>query len=194
MLCHECTKNYNKKFKTMLTNKIITFDALLQNIMAGAATEDKMPTDKDLEDSLNYNHTNAQAKGILYLLETGLRDHGKNVTTVLPLDSYELEHIMPKDWKQHWSLTDSESTTENINNRTNHIGFLGNKTLLAPGLNKSIKNKSFEVKKTQYERYAMGLKTFHFSNYNKWDEFTIDDRQNTLIKQIKTVWPYKSVR
>ena len=198
MLCHDWTKNYNKKFKTFLTNKIITFDALLQNIMDGAETEDRMPTDGFLEQNINYDHTNAQAKGILYLLETGLRKPNKESTSMLALNSYDLEHIMPKEWTKYWPL--ANDTTENRDNRNTHIGLLGNKTLLAKGLNKSIKNREFAVKKTGidedlgYNNYAVGLKTFDFSTYDTWDEKTIDDRMASLIEKIKIVWPYDSVR
>jgi hypothetical protein len=198
MLCHYWTKNYNKKFKTLLTNKVLTIDALRQNIMDGADTEDKMPTDLDLEKSITYDHTNAQAKGILYLLETGLREPGQDSTTVLSLDSYDLEHIMPKDWKTYWPL--QTDTQEARDNRAYHIGLLGNKTLLAKGLNKSIKNRDFATKKTGisnnlgYNRYAVGLKTFDFASYNEWNESTIESRLDEIIEKIKIVWPYGNAR
>ena len=168
MLCHDWTKNYNKKFKTMLTNKIVTFDALYKNIMDSANNEDRLPTDLDLQKLINYDHTNAQTRGILYLLETGLRQPGKESTSVLPLDSYDLEHIMPKDWKQYWALEPSLDTPDNRDNRIYHIGLIGNKTLLAKGLNKSIKNREYSTKKNGvadnfgYNHYAVGLKTFDF--------------------------------
>ncbi len=199
MLCHYWTKNYNKKFKTLLTNKILTIDALVKNIMDGADSEDKMPTDADLVNQISYNHTNSQAKGMLYLLETGLREPGNDSTSVLPLDAYDLEHIMPKDWKDHWPL--EEDTSEKRDDRTYHIGLLGNKTILAKGLNKSIKNQGFDIKKTGnsnknkgYNKYAIGLKTFDFAEYDKWDEASIDARMNTLIEFIKIVWPYGNAR
>lgn len=200
MLCHDWTKNYNKKFKTMLTNKIVTFKDLLANIMDGADTEDRLPTDLDLQNMLNYDHTNAQARGILYLLETGLREPGKESTTVLPLDSYDLEHIMPKDWKTYWALPADKDTPDNRDNRVYHIGLLGNKTLLAKGLNKSIKNREFSVKKTGisnnlgYNHYALGLKSFDFASFDIWDETTIETRHKDLIEKIKKVWPYANVR
>lgn len=198
MLCHCWTKNYNKKFKTLLTNKILTIDALQKNIMDGADTEDMMPTDDYLKKHISYNHTNAQAKGMLYLLETGLREPGRESTSVLPLDSYDLEHIMPKDWNAYWPL--DEDTTENRDDRVYHIGLLGNKTLLAKGLNKSIKNREFSVKKTGisnnlgYNHYAVGLKTFDFAAYDLWDESSIDTRMDDLIEKIHTVWPYGNAR
>lgn len=198
MLCHDWTKNYNKKFKTFLTNKIVTFDALYANIMEGADTEDRMPTDIDLKNLITYDHTNAQAKGMLYLLETGLRTPGRESTSVLPLDSYDLEHIMPKDWKLYWPL--SEDTPDKRDDRTYHIGLLGNKTLLAKGLNKSIKNREYSIKKVGisdnlgYNHYALGLKTFDFSSYDNWDESSIEARLDSLLEQIKEVWPYGNVR
>lgn len=200
MLCHNWTKNYNKKFKTFLTNKILTFKDLLKNIMDGANTEDSIPTDADLDNNMFYNHTNAQARGILYLLETGLRVPSKVTTSVLPLDSYDLEHIMPSEWTTYWPLKKGEDTQERIADRNKHIGYLGNKTLLAKGLNKSIKNNSFDVKKNGnpktpgYNKYAVGLETFDFKKYNNWSEKTIEERHQELLKQIKTVWPYASVR
>ena len=200
MLCHDWTKNYNKKFKTMLTNKILTFKDLLANIMDGADTEDRLPTDLELQNKLNYDHTNAQARGILYLLETGLREPGKESTTVLPLDSYDLEHIMPKDWKTYWPLPADKDTPDNRDNRVDHIGLLGNKTLLAKGLNKSIKNREYSVKKTGisnnlgYNHYALGLKSFDFVSFEDWDETSIEIRHKDLIEKIKMVWPYSNVR
>ena len=200
MLCHDWTKNYNKKFKTMLTNRIVTFDALYKNIMDSANNEDRLPTDLDLQKLINFDHTNAQARGILYLLETGLRQQGRESTSVLPLDSYDLEHIMPKDWKQHWTLDPSKDTPDNRDNRVYHIGLIGNKTLLAKGLNKSIKNREFSIKKTGiadnfgYDHYAVGLKTFDFASYTDWNEDSIEERQAKLLEQIKTVWPYGNVR
>ena len=200
MLCHDWTKNYNKKFKTMLTNKIVTFDALYKNIMDSANNEDRLPTDLDLQKLINFDHTNAQARGILYLLETGLRQQGRESTSVLPLDSYDLEHIMPKDWKQHWALEPSKDTPDNRDNRVYHIGLIGNKTLLAKGLNKSIKNREYSIKKAGiadnfgYDHYAVGLKTFDFESYSEWNEDTIEERQSKLLEQIKAVWPYGNVR
>lgn len=200
MLCHDWTKNYNKKFKTMLTNKIVTFDALYKNIMDSANNEDRLPTDLDLQKLINYDHTNAQTRGILYLLETGLRQPGKESTSVLPLDSYDLEHIMPKDWKQYWALEPSLDTPDNRDNRIYHIGLIGNKTLLAKGLNKSIKNREYSTKKNGvannfgYNHYAVGLKTFDFESYKNWNEDTIEERQSKLLEQIKIVWPYGNVR
>lgn len=200
MLCHNWTKNYNKKFKTFLTNKIVTFDELLKNVMDGANTEDSIPTDAELDTNMFYSHTNSQARGILYLLETGLRNPSKVTTTVLPLESYDLEHIMPSEWTTYWPLNKDEETPERIADRNKHIGYLGNKTLLAKGLNKAIKNVSFDVKKNGtakmlgYNKYAVGLETFDFNKYSEWTEKTIEERHKELISKIKIVWPYSSVR
>ena len=158
-----------------------------------------MPTDLDLNNQIFFNHTNAQAKGILYLLETGLRHPGKDSLSVNPLSSYELEHIMPKDWQAYWPL--ETNTRDNRENRMYHIGLLGNKTLLAKGLNKSLKNKGFDKKKMGdsntnggYNYYAMGLKTFDISLYDEWNESVIEERLRTILEQIKYVWPYEKAK
>ncbi len=200
MLCHSSTKNYSKKFKTMINQRIVTFEELKRNILEGNETEDRMPTDADLENSVSYDHTNAQVRGILYLLEAGLRTPGRESTSILALENYDLEHIMPRDWRRYWALPYGENTTERSDNRDTHVGYLGNKTLLSKGLNKSIKNRDFRTKKeglrlnTGYNQFAQGLMTFDCSNYSEWDETTIERRQQELINLIEKVWPYDSVR
>lgn len=202
MICHESTKNYSKKFKTFINEQIITFDDFKNKILGDTTdTEDKLPTDEEIEVKSRYDHTNSQAKGILYLLESGLRNPKKDSTDIKPIIEYDLEHIMPKTWETpYWSLPADKNTNENRKNRIDHIGLLGNKTLLANGLNKAIKNKDFLTKKTGdgdnvgYNEYAKGLKTFQFEDLTEWDENLIEKRHKELIKSIKKIWPYDTVR
>ena len=202
MICHESTKNYSKKFKTFINEKILTFDSFKNKILGDTTdTEDKLPTDDEIEVKSRYNHTNPQAKGILYLLETGLRTPKKENFDIKPIIEYDLEHIMPKAWETDWALPADKNTNENRKNRIDHIGWLGNKTILANGLNKTIKNKDFMTKKNgaggnsgSYNEYAKGLKTFKFEDLFEWNEDSIEDRQKKLIKAIKKIWPYDTVR
>lgn len=202
MICHESTKNYSKKFKTFINEQIVTFDSFKNKILGDTTdTEDKLPTDEEIEIKSRYNHTNLQAKGILYLLESGLRNPTKDSTDIKPIIEYDLEHIMPKTWETvYWSLPEEKNTNENRKNRIEHIGLLGNKTILANGLNKTIKNKDFMTKKNGdgdnigYNEYAKGLKTFQFEGLSEWNEDLIEQRQKKLIKSILKIWPYDSVR
>lgn len=195
MICHLPTKNYNKKFKTFINEKVLTFDELKKRFSQANDTEDKIPTDEELEVKGKYDHTNLQAKGILYLLETALKVPNKESTSILPISSYDLEHIMPKDWEDFWTITDENE--EKRKNRIRHIGFLGNKTILSKGLNKSIKNRDFYTKvnglddsKRGYKEFAKGLHTFDFENYQEWNENCIDERFDSLLDNIKTVWEF----
>ena len=202
MICHESTKNYSKKFKTFINEQIVTFNDFKNKILGDTTdTEDKLPTDEEIEIKSRYNHTNPQAKGILYLLESGLRNPTKHSTDIKPIIEYDLEHIMPKTWETvYWSLPEDKNTNENRKNRIEHIGLLGNKTILANGLNKSIKNKDFLTKKEGdgdnfgYDEYAKGLTTFQFDDLTEWNEDSIEQRQKMLIKYILEIWPYDSVR
>lgn len=198
MLCHDQTKNYNKLFAGFITSEILTSDKLKEEFYNKRDTEDRMPTDEDIERLINYNHTNTQIKGLLYLLETGLRQPGKETTNILSLQSYDLEHIMPKD---HSKWDSPDDTDEIIKNRETHIWSIGNKTLLSKGLNKSLKNEIYSKKlnglsaeNPGYKTFAMGLRTFNVDNYPTWDEDKIDERQKFLIEKIKEVWPYNTVR
>ena len=182
-------------FQSFIRNKILTLLELkdeIYNTKKEYSKNAKMPDDKEIIDSVFLNgHTNKKAKGILYLLESASRED-KHCTSILALNKYDLEHIMPQSWEINWAL--DEVSPEKLTDRNNHVGLLGNKTILTSKLNRAIKNAEWNIKKNGngvqkgLSEYASGLVTFDFKNINEWNENEIDIRNAQLAELINQYW------
>lgn len=194
MVCHATTKNYNQLFgERLIGNSIISKDDLKNYIEKQADKTNYMPSDIELKDSFhNSKLINKQAAGILYFIESKIRNRTKHSTALLGLNRYSLEHIMPKKWENNWNSI--ENAQEKINrNRT--LLTLGNLTIITGALNSSIRDNNWNVKrigkagKPGLTHYASGLDTF--SSYlllSEWNEETILHRADFLYDQGLRIW------
>jgi len=192
LICKWDTKYYNQLCQKFIRNRVITLDELIKGI--SNIENDyyiNMPKDLDIRKAIDeYDLTNKQSLGILFLLELHLREE-KDSTQLLVFKDYELEHIMPKKWQQYWPLI-GDNTEDN---RKKHIGLLGNKTILNGKLNNAIKNASWDIKKEGkpehpgLQKCARDLKTFQFEDIEVWNEEKIEERNDQLYQQICQVWP-----
>jgi uncharacterized protein with ParB-like and HNH nuclease domain len=193
MICHESTKNYNQLFgERFITNRITTVAALKKAINAQDDKINFMPPDDAVLEGFSVSKlTNKQAVGILYLLETKIRDSKKQSTNVLGINKYSLEHIMPKKWENQWPVVKNDADKIKRNQK---LFTLGNLTIITQALNTSISNALWDRKKTGsnnngLEAFAADLKTFsHYLKLKKWDESVIDKRAEELAKYANTVW------
>lgn len=151
-----------------------------------------MPSDEDV--IYGFKNTqfknNNRALGILFLLESLTRSDVHS-TRLLTYDAYQLEHLMPKKWKRHWSLHSDYNESE----RDAKILTLGNLAMITGGLNKSIRNYGWQTKK-EGKNSNPGLKSFAsgiitidpYLALEKWDETTIDDRAGELAILANQKW------
>ena len=82
-------------------------------------------------------------EGIIYFIESYKRN-GKDSTSLLGFDSYSLEHLMPKKWRNNW---DTCATEELSRQRDSLLLTLGNLAIIPQSLNASIRDSSWEAKK-----------------------------------------------
>lgn len=194
MVCHETTKNYNQFFtERLISNNILTKSSLKEQI---AGQEDKinnMPGNDNLLDGFNNSKlVNKQTLGILYLLESKIRDRKKHSTSLMGLDKYSLEHIMPKKWENNWDKVDTE---EDRLIRNRKLLTLGNLTILSSSLNSSIRDASWKIKKEGkgtrkgLNHFAAGLDTFSsYLNLGEWNEEEMEKRAAYLYTKATEVW------
>lgn len=194
MICHETTKNYNQLFsERLISNNIITKDALKSYIDSIADGVNNMPTDEDL---LNGFHTskliNKQSAGILYFIESLVRDRTRQSTSLLGLSKYSLEHIMPKKWENNWPSVATE--IERLN-RSKKILTLGNLTIITSSLNTSIRDANWDTKKNGrgnkpgLKQYSSGIEIFtSYLDEQEWNEGIIEERANFLYEKAKEIW------
>lgn len=145
------------------------------------------------------------AKMILFCLE--LTKWGDKDDMGMLNYNYQLEHIMPVHWKDHWTLPSSVAE----DTRDAAIKEIGNMILLSQSLNKHIKNREFMVKmegemsekgkgkKEGYkDRTQLKMTKEIVDNYIQngdkvWDEKHIADRTEQIKKEIFKHWSIEKV-
>jgi len=187
-------KNYNNLFSDeLISKKVLTKDMFKEIIDKKSDKHNAMPSDKDVKNGFkNSKLINKQTTGILYLVESKIRDRRKHSTALLGLDRYSLEHLMPKKWENNWEAVDTE---EERYNRNSKLLTLGNLAIITTSLNTSIRDSSWEIKvngkgtKKGLKEYASGLETMNdYLSYPEWDESTIKERAKFLYDKSTNVW------
>jgi hypothetical protein len=194
MICHENNRNYNQLFgERFITQRLLDVVAIRNYIDTQEDKINFMPLDASVTDGFNQSKlTNKQATGILYLLETGIRNRQKHSTAMLGMSSYSLEHILPKKWRNHWPVFKTEAENSA---RDQKLLTLGNLTIITAALNSSVSDAGWDIKKNGdgknkgFSVYAADLATFspYLSN-QFWDEAAIETRAKDLANLAIAEW------
>jgi uncharacterized protein with ParB-like and HNH nuclease domain len=194
MVCHSNTKNYNSLFsESLINNEILSLKELKEYIENRSADNNYFPLDDELERGFKHSRlVNKQATGILYFIESKLRNRSLHSTAMLGLKSYTLEHVMPKKWENNWPAVDSQQEKEQ---RNSALMTIGNLTIIPSSLNSSIRDSNWEIKKNGtinrpgLIQYASGLETFsQYLSEDIWDEAKIEHRANFLYEKARIIW------
>lgn len=194
MVCHSNTKNYNSLFsESLINNEILSLEELKEHIENRSADNNYLPKDDELEIGFKYSKlVNKQATGILYFIESKLRNRSLHSTAMLGLKSYSLEHVMPKKWENNWPAV---VTQQEKDGRNSALMTIGNLTIIPSSLNSSIRDSNWEIKKNGtisrpgLIQYASGLETFsQYLSEDIWDENKINHRANFLFEKAKIIW------
>lgn len=195
MITRESSKNYNQLFtERMISNRILSKQQFKELVDKIDDQVNRLPDDSSLRDAfLNEKHINKQSKGILYMIESKIRNTEKHATQLLGLDGYSLEHLMPKKWENNWSRLD---TQEEKDNRNRKLLTLGNLSIITQQLNASIRDSSWSVKKSGsgnkggLKAFSTGIEILHdFLELEDWNEGEIENRAQYLFEKAKSIWP-----
>ncbi len=187
MIAKETSKNYNLFFTGMIHKKILSKEELQKHIKEQANPTNYMPDDAEIKKAFQTNKlTNNQAAGILYLMESRIRNIDKQATQLHGISHYSLEHLMPKKWEQNWGkIGDSEKRAE----RNRLLLTLGNLAIISRKLNPSISNAVWKTKKDGLREYAAGIETLaKYLKCEKWDEAEIQKRAEWLTAHALAIW------
>lgn len=187
------TKNYNQLFaERLILNRILSKNELINYLGGQDDKINRMPTDDDVKTAFNESWlTNKYATGVLYLIESKIRDRSRHSTQLLGISKYSLEHLMPKKWRNHWTFTGEKAAADF---RDRKLLTLGNLTIITQSLNTSIRDSNWEIKKNGskdkggLKKYAEGIETLsEYLDADVWDENAIQDRATYLsIKALET--------
>lgn len=194
MIVHSNTKNYNQLFsERLINNEILSKEQFVKFLEGQADKVNYLPTDEELKLGFeNAQLVNKQSTGILYFIETKIRNRQLHSTQLLGINKYSLEHLMPKKWENHWNnLTNPEDAIK----RNRKLLTLGNLTIITQTLNSTIRDANWEVKKNgRGEKngliaYSAGLETLNpFLSLADWNENAIDDRAEFLFNKAREIW------
>jgi len=187
------TKNYNNLFRSLIGNQITTEEALKEYIAARQDASVRMPDDEKVTTAfMAENLTNKQAKGVLYMIESAVRN-SRHSTRLLDFDDYSLEHVMPKKWRNNWS--GEQLTQEQAWERDDLLLTLGNLTLITSALNSALRDSDWDKKRKGtsgahgLNMFAQGIETFSsYLERDEWDEEVIKERADMLIEHALNVW------
>lgn len=193
MVTHATTKNYNNLFTSLILNQVLDIDSLKTRLSKGTDTSTYLPSDNDL--LLGFQHsklTNLQTRGILYLIEAGMRPE-RSSTVLLGFNNYSLEHLMPKNWSRSWATCDSPEAAKQ---RDSLLLTLGNLAIIPQSLNASIRDEDWITKKVGKGPKKPGLVLcaaglYTISNVLQcevWNEVEINKRALWLFDQAKQLW------
>ena len=193
MVVHASTKNYNNLFTSLILNSVLDAESLLTRLKNFEDATSYVPNDADLKIGFdNSKLINLQSKGIIYLIESRIRPASSS-TALLGFNSYSLEHLMPKKWRNNWQPCDTE---EDARKRDSTLLTLGNLAIITQSLNASIRDAAWDVKKAGkgtnkpgLNLCAGGLSTLHDAlGKTEWNEAEIMDRAGWLTEQAVTIW------
>lgn len=195
MVVHATTKNYNNLFTSLILNKTLDSKSLINRLKTANDSTTYIPSDDDVSNGFhNYKLYNLQTKGILYLIESMIRPYNSS-TAILGFNSYSLEHMMPKKWRNNWSLCD---TDELAKQRDSVILTLGNLAIIPQSLNSSIRDANWQTKKSGKGDKpglllcANGMITVMDAlNKDEWNEEEIFLRANWLSKKAIDIWKFE---
>lgn len=193
MVVHATTKNYNNLFTSLILNCVLDAETLKERLYKGNDATTYIPTDDELLAGFkNSKLVNLQTRGILYLLEAGIRS-ARSSTALLGFDNYSLEHMMPKKWRNNWTPCASDAEARQ---RDSILLTLGNLAIIPQSLNASIRDSSWSEKKAGkgvnnpgLSICASGLTTIHDAlQKDVWDESEIGLRADWLYEQARSLW------
>ncbi len=193
LVCKTHNNNYSDLFtENLIGQNIQTVDALKAYIeQKDPAASLAMPSNLMVRNAFhNEIIPNKRATGILYLIESKLRNSAMYSTAMLGFNSYSLEHLMPKKWRNNWGIAiDPE-------NRDFTLQTLGNLAIITSSLNSAIRDADWDKKldgtssKGGLKKHAAGLATMEsVLNSTDWDEDHISERADWLADKANEVWP-----
>lgn len=199
MVVSATTKNYNQLFtERLISNEILSRNQFIRFLETRNDKVNYLPSDADLKRGFESSTLiNKQAAGIIYLIESKIRNKQKQATQLLGINKYSLEHLMPKKWENKWNAVMDKDAKEN---RDFKLKTLGNLAIITQSLNASIRDANWPTKKEGsgnkkgLRHYSGGIETLStYLELSEWNEEKIQSRANFLFTKAKEIWKAEEI-
>jgi hypothetical protein len=208
LVCRLSTRGYSRFFIELASVVLDTTDtaSIPGQVAAALAKSDadvgKWPGDEEFarqwKSLLAYSQLNRGAtRFILGAIETWLRTRDDFGEAFAMPPKLEIEHVMPQQWDQHWTLPTTVADPAEARQRRNElIHSFGNLTLVTGKLNKRLSNAPWAVPDNDTPAKRMTLKQKSLTKLRDsvvehpvWDEQRIMARTDELLAIAQKVWP-----
>lgn len=168
------------------------FEAIRKHLLAYSENTNLWPADSETKRSvLEKNLPSYAQKLVLSAIERSLIP--SIASKPEPPPGLHVEHLMPRGWQEEtWPLPDSISREQADEERQQAILKLGNLTLLNGGLNASISNGPWNVKRSAIQKsdnLFMNRKLLEESG-DEWTEVDIEQRGHWMAEVVIKIWPH----
>jgi len=218
MVCGLSRKNYNKVFALQLKKLFEAgADAkAFMDFLSGLTGEaSRWPRDDEFKrhwlsaEIYPGRLDAAKLRAMFHRLEMAMRSARTEEKVVLSLDDMDIDHILPQSWAEYWPLANSMTVSPQevsdavllsytatqlseksqlIANRQASVPVFGNLTMVHYGVNRSVRNREFEVKRDAlFEHSNLQLNKSLMAAAN-WDEAAVASRSELLFSHAVKVW------
>ncbi|MDY6957169.1 MAG: DUF262 domain-containing HNH endonuclease family protein [Pseudomonadota bacterium] len=209
-VCGLTTKNYNRTFLSLTRNLRrdgLTHANLVKQLSEQTGESAEWPTDASLGEawrSKNVYQTLNNPK-VVHILKRLNTTFIGNKNELVSIDgALTVEHILPQSWAEHWPLPDGskgltgvelwtaepqDAKTVATRRRNEVLQTFGNLTIIMQALNSAASNSAWPEKKVELLRHSLLPINQQLHNLDAWDEETISDRANVLLKRALELWP-----
>lgn len=212
-ICGLTTKNYNKVatvFIRAMRNVENPVDGFIFQMDVLTGDISRMPTDAQLAEAFAHQKAygaipTPRLRYILQQIEYELRDKFDEV--IVSTTNLTIEHIMPREWPEHWPLPNGmtvahkssfeaaiagevldDETKSLMDVRGRFVDTFGNLTLVTDAMNPSLGNNSWATKKARLAGSLLALNR-QIADQDNWNEQTIEARASDLANISAKRWP-----
>ena len=191
LVCKLTSKNYNRFFIQLINDlgkeKKLSANLFEDKLISFEEDTNRFPTDNEFEEAFHQSYLyNKYAREILFLIALYKINNKYSDVKKLSLESYSVEHMMPKKWEENWMPIEITDEQKSIRNRK--LKTLGNLTLVTQQLNSKMRNASWDKKKGLLKQYGMLSITTNYLGLEDWNEDDMDKRAKDLAVTSLEIW------
>ncbi|TDC41417.1 DUF262 domain-containing protein [Micromonospora sp. KC213] len=138
------------------------------------------------------NLTQERIRLVLGAIDQHLQESNpKTEPATFQYEKLQIEHVMPRQWRQHWPLHSADDAGQLIEaqRRDEAIHRIGNLTLVTPTFNGSVSNAGWAVKRPAFAEQSKLQINGSIAVREAWSVEAIDERGGTLARLAAEVWP-----
>lgn len=207
-VCGDETKAYNRVF--MGLTRVIRKDGatakvVFDHLYSLRSATDAWPSDEVFSQAWMTKNAYAMLNNpkIVFILSRLSQSYQTSKVEKINVNGpLTVEHLMPRNWIEHWPLQDGSRGLINpwtaieeekpradaTQRRQSAVQIFGNLTLITGNLNSAISNGSWTSKRGAITDNSLLPINLQLHKYADWDEATIDQRGRELLSRALKIW------